>query len=288
MKLSPTIAILVSLIASVPVARSQNTDLLDGVCKSEPLPAGFVPVAEVDSPECEAVKRGEKNGWLIDKVKDGIVACVPPNLKADAAPAVAYIPCSREFTDQCPARFDGGPNGYKLTFPKSCRGFYNQYCYSDDELNRMEVAVIDLQKDSDQCVEDKSRPHHVKLSGNIAHWPICIANNWHLIKRINEFNLAGSPAVIYRVFYSDACPEDPTFGRTAFIQEYFRERGGTRFSCSLAFPRKGSSGIAEFKTQWRYAFTAKSDAPTYRFVRTFSSEMCGEADYENAMDVQYN
>jgi hypothetical protein len=34
---------------------------LDAVCKSDPLPAGFVAVGEMESPECKASNPGYKN-----------------------------------------------------------------------------------------------------------------------------------------------------------------------------------------------------------------------------------
>src|SRR5437879_2885800 len=43
---------------------------LDAVCKADSMPAGFVAVGEIESPECKPSAPGRKNAWLIDRVRD--------------------------------------------------------------------------------------------------------------------------------------------------------------------------------------------------------------------------
>jgi hypothetical protein len=117
--------ILVCGLLSVQVTDSRadnalSEQVLDGVCKTELMPAGFVAVGEMESPECKASPPGQKNAWLIDKVHDKIISCALPDYAHGYPPAIAYMSCERVQASQCPPSFDGTPNGFLLTTGTSC------------------------------------------------------------------------------------------------------------------------------------------------------------------------
>src|ERR1700738_957373 len=93
---------------------------LDGVCKADPMPSGYVAVGEMESPECKKSAPGQKNAWLINRLQDKIVACAPPDYASGYPPAIAYLVCERVQSNACPPRLDGTANGFLLTIGSTC------------------------------------------------------------------------------------------------------------------------------------------------------------------------
>jgi hypothetical protein len=106
------LAFVVTYMSRVAVAEDANSPqaTLDGSCKSSPMPAGFIQVGEIESAECTPSAPGHKNAWPIDKIKSGSIACGLPDYDNGYPPAIAYIPCERVSSDQCPPSIDGTPN----------------------------------------------------------------------------------------------------------------------------------------------------------------------------------
>src|SRR6185312_191336 len=97
-------SILVLCLLALPAMAQSNAaqQSLDAVCKSDPkatgyvpdpMPAGYVPVGEMESSECKASEPNKKNAWLIDKVRENIVSCERPNYGKGYPPAIAYMAC---------------------------------------------------------------------------------------------------------------------------------------------------------------------------------------------------
>ena len=94
----------------------------DGICKKDPVPAAYAPIAEFNSPQCDyGSDPFAMNAWELGRIADGIVSCQPIDYANADAPAVAYVTCRRVASEGCPGRRDGGPNAYLLRTPDSCR-----------------------------------------------------------------------------------------------------------------------------------------------------------------------
>jgi hypothetical protein len=123
-RLTNIVLALLTMTAAGPnqIARADQpaSQALDGVCKGDSIPPGFVAVGEIESPECKPSPPAQKNSWLIDKVHDKIVACAPPDYDRGYPPVIGYLVCKRLFLSQCPPTLDGTANAYELTLGRSC------------------------------------------------------------------------------------------------------------------------------------------------------------------------
>src|SRR5207253_1172531 len=72
-------------------------------------------------PECKPSAPGRKNAWLIDRVRDNIISCAPPDYSGGYPPAIAYMICDRLRTSQCAPSIDGTQNGFLLAAGASCK-----------------------------------------------------------------------------------------------------------------------------------------------------------------------
>jgi hypothetical protein len=123
---------LLSLLATTGRAENASSEpALGWICKTDPMPAGFVAVGEMESPECNKSDPGLKNAWVIDKVDDKIVSCARPDYAYGYPPAIAYLTCERVLASQCPSYMDGTPNGFELTPGTSCKNSaVKSFCWS--------------------------------------------------------------------------------------------------------------------------------------------------------------
>ncbi len=87
----------------------------DGVCKGGPIPAGWVPIRELWSPECEpATSPFDRNAWELGQLKDDVESCLEPNYSEDFPPNLSYVVVRKTLSKKCPARKDGTPNTFVL------------------------------------------------------------------------------------------------------------------------------------------------------------------------------
>jgi hypothetical protein len=212
----------------------ETSSNLDAVCKTDPLPPGYVPVAELDSPECKAEIRPKKNAWLIDKVRDKIVSCAPPDYESGYPPVIAYAVCSRVSTSNCPARLDGSPNGYELTLGSSCTArkssglvcvkgrndlhgepfdFSRDIPNSDKELNFWVMERISNDATCMATYQDRA-PDRLIYWDSISdeeQVPLCSSLNLSTIYNMHARNIFSHypKYITIRRFFSDLCPKWP-------------------------------------------------------------------------------
>lgn len=99
-----------------------SVENLDGICKLDKVPIGYVPVGEFHSGACASANPVEMNAWYVDKIHDGIVSCTIPDYVSGYPPVIGYTVCQKKLSASCPMRLDGGPNAYELTIPQNCEG----------------------------------------------------------------------------------------------------------------------------------------------------------------------
>lgn len=94
----------------------------DAICKTDPIPAGWIPVEEMQSAECAAKSPFEMNAWILDRVSESVVACIRPNYGNAWPPLVGYVVCGRVPSNKCPLNKDGTANAFRLASPGRCPG----------------------------------------------------------------------------------------------------------------------------------------------------------------------
>ena len=174
-------------------ANAEDAPALDGVCKSEPMPAGYVAVGEMESPECRRSAPGQRNAWLIDKVRDKIISCQPPDYERGYPPAIGFVVCKRTITSACPFRLDGTPNGFELTKGASCDGpsmTSDCFLYTDDRpvLQHLDPSpgspprtwIIEIKRGVQKCRTPLNTQPDEEVGYMLEHEtaaPFCIAPN---------------------------------------------------------------------------------------------------------------
>lgn len=182
-----------------PVVGMEN---LDAICKTAPVPTGFVTVGELNSPEC-GTNPTEMNAWYVDKVRHKIVSCTLPDYSNGQPPAILYRVCKRVLAPACAPRTDGGPNGYELgSIDGLCDGPYAsliQNCARSRVWNGFrQFSPAD---DGCKAMNAGTAPAYP--------FPVCIDNNdqaifemgWRIVHRAFLSNSAP-----IRLVFSDACP----------------------------------------------------------------------------------
>ncbi|MGO6937869.1 hypothetical protein [Rhizobium johnstonii] len=293
---------------------AQPTEGLDARCKAEVLPPGYVAVGELESPECPTSTPPAKNAWYIDKLRDGIVSCKRIDYENDYAPLVGYIVCDTEASENCPSRFDGSDNAFKLTLTKSCDRFSFEGCiaplawdeklkFSDGERHfpTRQLVVIDAIENSPSCVGHQECFRHGSLNpvcqpastsikrsqirGNV---PVCIAHNWPLIHHLNALNSEPNnerPILVKRIFKTSGCPEGGFGDYNAMILERAPSewKGVKLFTCSPALRRR--SFVDDIA--WIWLFNNKASEPIggrFEVLEEFQDERCGD-DWEKTKNA---
>jgi hypothetical protein len=216
-----------------PTLRFAQADLapsqpvLDAVCKADPMPAGYVAVGEMDSPECGTSSPTHKNAWLVDKVHDKVISCAPPDYAFGYPPVISYSVCRHVSLSTCPAHLDGSPNGYELTLGASCSGrnSSNLVCAkgrdSTGEPNPnyfggADIAfwVMDRISNDPKCMAKyRDYPDQLIYWDSISNGeqvPICIDLNPRALNEMWMHNQGWGFSTKYiaiRRFFSDSCPK---------------------------------------------------------------------------------
>lgn len=87
----------------------------DAICKKDPMPAGWVPVGELASPQCgPSGSPFDMNAWILGRLQPGTIACAAPDYSNDPAPNIGYIACGTASASNCPSRLDGTQNAVIL------------------------------------------------------------------------------------------------------------------------------------------------------------------------------
>jgi len=255
-----------------------NEQALDGVCKGDPMPAGFVAVKEMESAECKASAPGRKNAWLIDKVHDKIVSCAPPDYASGYPPAIAFMICDRVRTSQCAPSIDGSPNGYLLTMGTTCNssrvksiciffGSNKRYRRSEeekpwssaakinptDELEFYKLSVVQRHPTCSQIEEigkvyNPDKIFYVSKLSKGEPLPLCAEINWEGLKfplwLLNAVKY-NTRVIVIRQFYTDLCPDYvldgvPQAFNAIVVQRLAKEEwvGRDIFMCALSLKRK--------------------------------------------------
>lgn len=223
------------------MAQTECEPSLDGICKKDPLPPGYVPVGELDSPECKPLDAGGKSAWLIDKVRNKIVSCAMPNYASGFPPAISYMVCQRVNNPNCPPTLDGSPNAYELTQGTACKNtsikevcaapsdlYHNDFfLYNDDNSkdynSKLKKFILSIDKNSNRCL----KPPHTSLYHYIdellpdSPTPLCMQYNDHYVYRggrvSSGFSLItnlyqqnqhphSTRVIVIRRFFSADCP----------------------------------------------------------------------------------
>lgn len=103
-------------------SKAPSMEDLDGICKVDKIPIGYVAVGEYNSAQCTSANPVERSAWYVDKVRDGIVSCAVPDYANGYPPVISYLVCRQKVSASCPGHLDGGPNAYELTIPSNCNG----------------------------------------------------------------------------------------------------------------------------------------------------------------------
>jgi hypothetical protein len=236
----------------------------DAVCKTAPMPAGFVAVGEMESPECKESDPGRKNAWLIDRVRDKIVSCAPPDYASGYPPAIAYMTCERVQAGRCPSSIDGTPNGFLLTAGKSCRNprvksvclefrFNSTTEVSERVSKRADglpdfTAPIDVTEELEfwklsvafgdaSCPKPPDGPDRVFYLPTLRKGeplPLCAEfNDWEvgqgrygLHLRLSLHNVLGlnTKVIVIRQFYTDLCPQYNLGGQPQALNAFVVQR----------------------------------------------------------------
>lgn len=221
------------VVASFQHASAQDQSMLDGICKSHPMPAGMVAVGEMESSECEPSEPGKKNAWLIDRVQHNIVACEKPNYGDGYPPAISFLSCDKAYSDTCPPTLDGTANGFRLTTISEChsRGV-DSVCLDWDrdkdlwfnpnsglgglsnyKTDPFTLLFLGVEKKASDCRDQTGKPDKATYLRNLAvgeSVPLCVSHNqWAIEQRVPAYNRQGRnvKAIIVRRFYTPDCPE---------------------------------------------------------------------------------
>ena len=304
-------------VAQADLAPSQPE--LPGVCKADPMPAGYVAVGEMESPECGTSSPAHKNAWLIDKVHDKIISCTPPDYAFGYPPVISYSVCRRVWLSTCPANLDGSPNAYELTLGASCSGrnSSNLVCAKgrqewphDDSggLHDQEFkfwAMDRIPNDAECMAKYKDYPDRLIYWNSISKGeqvPLCINLNWRalfIMRQHNTFPIFSMKYIAIRRFYSDSCPKIPIQGdfdvvgeANAMIVEALPEEmwQGQKllFMCDISFYRKFISDRSE-KRGDKVVVLGTIDNGTidvFDGVR-LHDDRCGIGTEFNALNVKY-
>ena len=296
---------------------------LDAICKTSPIPPGFVAVGEIDSPvECKAGEPGSKNAWLIDKVREGVVACVPPNYTSGFPPAISYMVCGKISAENCPPNIDGSLNGFLLKTPASCdtpRVKANCWPEPNWYLSNYGLGVrMDIDElgywmlgrgPVDKCqvggtsFPSKEEIKFIEFLEKGESLPVCALLNASKISEgklgssIQFFNIVGKQRkfIVIRQFYTTACSDYEEGGVTqkwnAFVVQkldYEQWKDKDLFMCSSSLrKRKPKSGATD---QDHGHVTADDYEPkeNYSVKKIFQDDRCGMGDENNAYIVRFS
>jgi hypothetical protein len=254
--------------------------MLDAVCKVEPMPPGYVAVGEMESPECKPSDPPHKNAWLVDKVRDKIVSCIPPDYASGYPPAISYMICRRVSAQQCTPSLDGTANAYELTLGATCTspkvvtactnrgkwdyapsayiegraGVGKKADWYNDELQRWKLSVI---LGDPECAKAENA-HQVGLDRVNFVWkldrgeplPLCAEHNPASVSEIASYNWYGhaTKVIVIRQFYTETCPpyyvDDKIQRLNAFvIQRLERDEWINRrvFMCASSLRKRDTS-----------------------------------------------
>jgi len=269
---------------------------LDAICKSRPLPAGFMPVGELNSPECEG-NPGDLNAWYVDRVTDGMVACTPPPYADGYPPAITFRVCKRSLSPYCPQNRDGTPNAYELaSFMSLCEGVALKKEGCDYNFSPTVGASYWFHYVPDPTCPLGTRTLRSRL---VPSHPIvvCFAHNkWAILamSRYQAHNPLFKPLAIRRLYIAD-CPavnggqlnalvvrgtsaEDWTGGRKVFACAVSVHRSFLGQTESEGTPIKaGQHSEVYGDARGRFQLT---------FV-TFHDDRCGLGEEINAVHISY-
>jgi len=117
-KMMHALRLAVVLLILARCAAGQEPDPMDAVCKSNPIPADKVIVAEFQSELCSPPLT--KNAWDTVAPIDGTVTCSESKSISASANVAQLMFCEKVHSDKCPRRPDGTPNATVLRAPVSC------------------------------------------------------------------------------------------------------------------------------------------------------------------------
>jgi hypothetical protein len=121
---------------------AQQEDRHDGICKTAQIPPGYVPVGEINSPDCNSRDPFDMNAWELSVAKEGIVTCTLPDYQNGDGTVIRYVACGRRYSDHCPKRIDAGPNGYLLATPMTCEENSKWECVNKLPKPRLSEIVV--------------------------------------------------------------------------------------------------------------------------------------------------
>lgn len=209
----------------------------DAICKGQTMPPSFVPVGEIESPECEGTAEPRK-AWVLGALAPGVTACTAPDYTRDPAPNIGYVACGRVFSKECPSNLDGTSNAVVLQRPSTCiQQAPTCTARSSDAQGAVEQLQIGQSCILAQPLAGGKRHIHPDFSFGTwwqvsssqgkaliikplpgKSWPICVQPNINAFATGDKVHYQRRPphtlplewhgplSLITRLFYDDQCP----------------------------------------------------------------------------------
>ena len=223
----------------------------DGLCKTDPVPPGYVPIGELNNAGCaNGSNPFAMNAWQFDKARDGITTCQSPDYLEGFPPSISYPIVRSVVSPSCSPKLDGGPNAFVLGTPESVKS----------------MKITKMFRDSKTV-------------------PFCFDNSTEQSKILATFLYegfveGGKPLTLYivkRVFYADVCPAPQGGARlNAVVVQKFGSGldllDKVVFACALSLADAASVKLDHY---WGPRITE------------FHDDKCGTETGLNAVKVRY-
>jgi hypothetical protein len=271
----------------------------------------------MESSECTESAQGKNNAWLIDKLRDNVVSCSPPNYAKGFPPAIAYMVCDRVFAPRCSPQLDGTPNGFLLALGETCKSpRIKSACGGNMKFNHVESTTggvkqyeiaswfIGVLKDHPDCRDQAStywrqKYLYIDKLNNEEELPVCSDLNAVAREKLGADNrFDDTKFIIVREFYSDLCPEYTTLeGRNlnAFVVQKLIANDALFardiFMCSSSLEKKNKVPI-EFRPGTGGKTVRQTSAEAYdigyfTMKSIFQDDRCGVGKEANAYTIRF-